>query len=234
MDNTDYDVLRYRERRRDSQNAFNFAEESLDILRIVTPTSRLSLPQFAIQHRPLGQSAFIACIISWGRYPYAPRKEQLIKRLTEICVKPKTDLEKRIKDALHFFRIAEYHSPNHQKVFFYVAAIERLILSGETSLTHKFRERGSILLENDVERRLECSEKLKALYSRRSAIAHGEKTDYDFYLTQTGKSYLYELIMKMLYLIDKEKLQKVGSNRKGDSLEEYLDRIIFSSQSPSV
>ena len=215
-----------------SHNASEFAEESLDILRIATPTSRVHLPQWAIGMNKGESKAFPKVTASFSRLPYAPRKDKLITRLNDVCVKPSSDLEERIKDALHFFRIGDNHSPNHQRLFYYVAAIEHLIISGITELTHKFRERGAILLADKVNRRLDRSDRLKELYEARSKIAHGEKSEYDFFLTVDARSYARNCILKILYLIDTCGLKRVSPKDKkkktGNTLEEYLDNIIYS------
>jgi hypothetical protein len=67
----------------------------------------------------------------------------MIDRLNTICVKPTKDLEKRIKDAIHFLRIADNDSPDYQRLFFYTAAIEHLILGSkdEKVLHWKFSEK---------------------------------------------------------------------------------------------
>jgi hypothetical protein len=212
-------------------NAFEFADESIDILRIATPTARVRLPQYAIGMNINENKAFLAtAAVTFSRYPYPPRKQKLIDRLNGICVKPSSDLEERIKNALHFYRIGDYHSPNHQKLFFYVAAIEHLIISGKTDLTHKFSEKGAILLANKVKERLDLAEELKDLYKKRSKIAHGGKTKYDFFMTTDCRRHAHHVILKLLHLIDTYNLKKVSPKKKktGDSLDEHLEKIIYS------
>lgn len=212
---------------------FKFAEESLDILRIAIPTTRIHLPQYAIGLNADESKAFLATAsVKFNRCPYHPRKQKLIDRLSDICVKPSSQLEGRIKNALHFYRIGDNYSPDHQKLFFYVAAIEHMIISGKADLTYKFSEKGAILLANKLSRRLGQFEKLKELYKKRSAIAHGEKTDYDFSMTTSARHHVHNIIMRILYLIDTRGIQRVSpKNRKkktGKSLDEYVEDIIYS------
>ncbi len=214
------------------ENAFVHAQDSLDILRIASPMrGRTRLPQLAIEYNVDVGTAF-PCVrgIEIGRYPYDPDSNVLIQRLNDVCVNPSCDLEERLKDALHFFRMAEIHAPPHQQLFFYVAAIERLILSQEPNLNHKFCERAAILTEKESGKRIEHLKELKALYKMRSTIAHGRKTNYDFYLTNSARSYLRNIILKILYLIDTKKIKRVSpkENKENESLEEYINQIIFS------
>ena len=214
-----------------SGNASKMAEESLDILRIVTPTARIHLPQYAVAMNTNENKAFLtATDVEFNRCPYASRKDELIDRLSDICTSPSSDLEKRVKDALHFFRIGEIYSPDYQKLFFYVAGIERLILGDNKDLTHKFCERGALLLSEDLKKRLELSEELKHIYEKRSCIAHGENPKYDFFETTNANFYLRSVIMKIIELIDIKNLQTVLPRKKkmGTSLDEYLDKIIYS------
>ena len=143
-------------------------------------------------------------------------------------------MEERIKNALHFYRIGDDHSPNYQKLFFYVAAIENMILGGNDRgvLRWKFSEKGAILLADNRKKRLDLAEELKKLYDERSNIAHGGKSDYNFVMTTSARRYVYNVIVRILNLIDTCGLQRVSpKNRKkktGKSLDEYADNIIYS------
>jgi len=211
-------------------NAFEFSEESLDILRIATPTARIHLPQYAIGINTNENKPFLATTVEFNRYPYYSRKQNLIDRLNNLCVKPSSELEERIKDALHFYRIGDNHSPDHQRLFFYVAAIERLLISSRTDLTHKFSEKGAILLGNNSKDRQDFSEKLEEMYKKRSSIAHGGRSKYDFFMSVDARRYVNNIIIRILNLIDTQGLRKVSPKKKkiGDSLDEYVDGIIYS------
>ncbi len=213
-------------------NAFEFAEESLDILRITVHTTSICSPQYAIGLTQTQNKAFLAGTLKVSTCPYEARDQPLIDRLNEICVKPSSDLEKRIKNALHFFRIGDNFSPDYQKVFFYVAAIENLILGDDDRdvLRWKFSEKGAILLGGDLKRRLELSTELKKLYDTRSRIAHGGASEYDFLKTTKSRRHLHSLIMNLLYLIDNQGLRTVfpKGRKMGTSLDEYLSNIIYS------
>lgn len=218
-----------------STNAFESAEESLDILRIATPTSRVHLPQYAIGINTGESKAFLAtAAVEFSRYPYHPRMDKLIDRLSDICVKPSSELEKRIKNALHFYRIGDNFSPNHPKIFFYVASIEHLILgrNDRDVLRWKFSEKGAILLADDSKERLGLSNELKGLYDKRSIIVHGGKFEYDFFGTTSARRHLHNIIMKILHLIDTCGLQRVAPKDKkkkaGEALDEYVENIIYS------
>jgi hypothetical protein len=213
-----------------SSQAFRFAEESLDILRIATPMTRIRLPQYAITLNADESKAFLDSPIEFNRCPYHPRKQKLIDRLSDICIKPSSPLERRIKDALHFYRIGDNYSPDHQKIFFYVAAIEHMIISGHMDLTFKFSQKGAILLAETRDERLDRFNKLKKLYQERSAIAHGEKTDYDFDMTTSAHHHVYDIITRMLELIESHGLQRVSpkEEKTGKSLDEYIDNILYS------
>jgi len=211
-----------------TDNAFRCAEESLDILRIATPTARVRLPQYAIANE---KKAFLTAIsIEFHKYFYHPRKQKLIDRLNNLCVKPSSKLEERIKNALHFCRIGDNHSPNYQRLFYYVAAIENMILGGNDRdvLRWKFSEKGAILLTNNRKERLDLAKELKKLYDERSNIAHGGKSDYHFFMTTSTRRYSCSIIMNILHLADTYGLQTVTQkNKTGKSLDEYVNNIIY-------
>jgi hypothetical protein len=215
------------------ERAFEYAEESLDILRMVISTARFHLPQHAIALDTHKNKAFpVAKGIQFSKYPYNPRHQKLIDRLNDVYVKAPTKLERRIKNAIHFLRIADNNSPDYQRILFYVAAIENLILgrNDRGALGLKFRQKGAILLADKPKKRLDLVIELKKMYKKRSETAHGGKSDYDFFLTTSSRHYLREIIMKIMHLIDKHKLRTVvrKEEKPGQSLDEYVDNIIYS------
>lgn len=215
-----------------TDKAFKFAEETLDILRIST-LATLRLPQHAISWNiKNGNPIPLYMGVRYSRCIYDSKYKQIIDRLTVMYVNPSSDLESRIKDAILFLRIADNNSPDNQRLFFYAAAIERLILGNEDekSIGSKFSQKGALLLSIDVKERLDLFKELKSIYRKRSAIAHGGKLEYDFNLTTNCRYYLQRLILKLVYLVDKYNLKTVNKNGSisGESLDEFLDIIIFS------
>ena len=213
--------------------AFEFAEESLDILRIINLIAKINSPELALRIDERENKSFPVTVpIRFGKYEYEPSNDKLINRLSDICVKTSSDLEYRIKNALHFFRIGENHAPDYQKIFYYVAGIEQLILGDQDRdvLRWKFSEKGAILMGDDVENRIAASTILKTLYDLRSAIAHGGKTEYNFHNTSNARHCLIGIIMKILELIDRHDIKTVSSQKgkKGNSLDEYIEKILFS------
>ena len=214
------------------EQLFKLAEESLDILRIVVPTSKIDSLRYSIGLDEQN-NAFLVTTIKWHKYHYSvieQHNEEEIRRLNKICVKPTTDLEKRVKDALLFFRIGENSSSKHQELFYYAAGIERLILTSQPPLTHKFRERGAIILGNNLDERQKISEEMKKIYTKRSEIAHGASTEYDYSLTFTCKFYLSRIISKITNLIETAGLKTVKTPKvkKNTSLQEYVEKTIYS------
>lgn len=215
--------------------AFEHAEESLDILRIAISTARFHLPQYAIAYDKENNEAYpVVKGVEFSRYPYDKHHQGLIDILNNLLLaNTNSDLKKRIKNAFYFYRIAGNNAPKHQKIFFYVAAIENLILGGNDRgvLRWKFSEKGAILLSNDREKRLKKVKELKALYDERSQIAHGSTSEYDFFLTNSSRSYLRQIIFKLIKLINTHNLETVSANEEkpNQSLDEYVNNIIFSS-----
>lgn len=213
--------------------AFESAENSLDILRMAISTARLHLPQHAIALNTDKNKAFpVVKRIEFSKYIYNPKHQELIDRLGNVYVKASSELERRIKNAIHFWRIADNNSPDYQKLFFYVAAIKNLILGGNDrdALRWKFSQKGAILLSDNPKKRLDLVKELKEMYHERSKVAHGRKSYYDFFLAMSSRSYLRTIIMKIMYLIDKHNLKTVARKEKkpDQSLDEYLDNMIYS------
>jgi hypothetical protein len=213
--------------------AFEYAEESLDILRMAISSARFHLPMHAIALDKDQSKAFpVAKGVEFSKYSYDPRHQNLIDGLNTICVKPSSDLEKRIKTALHFFRIADNNAPDYHKLFFYVAAIENLILGADDRdvLRWKFSEKGAVLLSDKLRERLAQAAELKAMYDSRSKIAHGGEADYDFLLTTSSRYCLRKTIIRLMTLINKNNLKTVArkNGKPNQSLDEYLDNIIYS------
>lgn len=215
------------------ESAFERAEESLDILRMAISTARFHLPIHAIALDKEKSKAFpVVKGVELNKYAYNQRHQSLIDELSVICIKPSSELEKRIKNAIHFYRIADNNSPDHHKLFFYVAAIEDLILGANDRdvLRWKFSEKGAILLSDKLKERLNLVTELRAMYGNRSKVAHGGEADYDFFLTASSRSYLRKIIVKLLILISKHNLKTVTQEKgkPNQSLDEYLNNIIYS------
>jgi len=218
---------------RNLERAFEYAEESLDILRMAISTARFHLPRYAIALNRDKNTAFpVAKGVEFSKYVYNPRHQNLIDELSPICIKPSSELERRIKNAIHFYRIADNNSPDHHKLFLYVAAIENLILGANDRdvLRWKFSEKGAIMLSDKQKERLDLAKELKTLYDKRSKIAHGGKADYDFFLATSSRSYLRRIALELMNLISNRNLKTVTQKRGqlGQSLDEYLDNIIYS------
>jgi hypothetical protein len=86
------------------------------------------------------------------------------------------------------------------------------------------------LLEEDVNERIKLFDDLGRLYRKRSQIAHGERTEYDFNLTNDSRRYLTRLAFRILNLIDANNLRTVSrkKDKVGESLQEYVEKLIFS------
>jgi hypothetical protein len=213
--------------------AFEYAEDSLDVLRLAISTAKFHLPQHAVALDIDKKVALpVAKGVEFSKYSYNPRHQELIDTMNDICVRGASDLEKRIKNAIHFYRIADNNSPDHQKIFFYVAAVENLVIGDDDRdvIRWKFGQKGALLLSGDPKERLELVRELRELYDERSHIAHGGKSEYDFFLTISSRDHLRAIILKMMNLTDKCNIKTVAKNEEklGQSLDEYLDNIIYS------
>ena len=215
------------------KNAFEKAEESLDVLRIIKSPYKLNTIQYAIVLNEDEKDAFPTSIgLSGLRYEYDQDIQKAISIFSNICLNPKNDVENRLKNALYFKRIGDNFAPDHFKIFFYIAGIENLILGGDDRdvLRWKFAQKGAILLDKNSERRHEISRELKEMYDLRSKIAHGGKSEYDYFKTIRAKDYLHNMIVIIINLLNKEKIKVISRDgkRKNASLDEYVDKIIFS------
>lgn len=215
------------------EDAFNKAEESLDLLRLINSPYKLTTLQYALVLDEIDDKIYPASVPLTGlRYDYDADIEKDLNILNELCINTKNDLQHRIKNALYLKRIADNDSPDHLKILFYVAAIENLILGDNERdvLRWKFSQKGALILDDDPLKRQQISTELKHLYDLRSKIAHGGKIKYDFYKTNDAERYLRILIGRIIYLMNKENIYMISKKGKknGKSLNEYIDKIIYS------
>jgi len=214
------------------ERALQAAEESLDILRILRPHIRITLPQYAISRNSDERKAsFEPLKIELYRYHFDQEEQKSIDRLSNLVINPRSDLEKRILNALHFYRIGRNFSPEDQELFYYVAAIENLVIGKDDRdvLRWKIPEKAAFLLEGDLSRRLEVVAKLRNLYDARSTIAHGSMSHVEPRNVQLAREYLIRIITEVLELIDKRDLKSVSPiATKNSSLDEYIDQIKYS------
>jgi len=216
-----------------NNKAYSQIEDSLDILRFI---KRLSLrsPTIAFKFDPQENvSEPIIRSIKFTRWDYEEEYSHQIEKLSESCCKKKrTDIEQRLWDALLYYRIGKLNSPDHQKLFFYIAAIEHLILgtNDRQVLRWKFSEKGAILLADSIQERILKSKELKDLYDKRSKIAHGSKSEYDFHATLDAERSFSYIFMKILSLIEINGIKRLS--KKGlidkESLDGFIEQIIYS------
>lgn len=214
------------------ERALQAAEESLDILRILRPHIRITLPQYAISRNSDERKAVLEPLrIELYKYHFDQEEQEWVDRLNNLVVNPSCDLENRILNALHFYRIGRNFSPEDQELFYYVAAIENLVIGKDDRdvLRWKFSEKAALLLEDDVSRRLEAVAKLRNLYDARSTVAHGSTLPVKTGSVSLAKNCLVGIIKKILELVDKGGIQSVSPTAiKNSSLDEYIDQIKYS------
>jgi hypothetical protein len=134
-----------------------------------------------------------------------------------------------VLNALQFYRIGR-NSPEDKELFYYVAAMENLLLdqNDRDVLRWKFSEKAAFLLNNDLDMRLETVKRFKTLYDARSTIAHGNVATVEYRKNQLARDCLLDIIVEILELIDKKGLKTLSSEGKNESLDEYIDQIKYS------
>lgn len=97
-------------------------------------------------------------------------------------------------------------------------------------LRWKFSEKGAILLEKSVRDRINRSKELKDLYDKRSMIAHGGKSEYDFHATLDAERCFYNIFMKIMKLTESNGLKRLSKKNTIDeeSLDGFIEKIIYS------
>ena len=66
--------------------------------------------------------------IQASRFDYEKNVDDFVEQLNEIYKNPKDKIDHNIKNAIHFFRIGDNFAPKYQELFYYVAAMEHLLL----------------------------------------------------------------------------------------------------------
>ena len=210
------------------------AESSMDILRLILHSDSLKPFSYAVCYDPAPNNkawieaniSFISAIDYLGDIKERGHDEK-ISRLNKLVEKPKK-LENRIREALNYLRIGEYISEEQNKIFYYAAGIEKLILDNESALSYKFSLRGAFVLGMDSKQRRMIFNDFKNIYKKRNKIAHGDIVDYDFYLTIKAHGYLKNTIFKLLKLIDDYGIQYIDHKDQKNTLVNYIEQKIFS------
>jgi len=197
--------------------AFRQAELSMDVLRLVLSSGMLEPFSYTVIYDPKSHNVNIGGKISFtgGVDYFGDVKErgydENINRLNKLVEKP-SKIEKRIIQALNFLRIGDYIAEDQNRIFYYAAGIEKMILDNEPEIKHKFSLRGSFLLGNTSKERRMIFNDLKNIYSKRNKIAHGSIIEYDRRLTWKSNRYLKNIILQLLKIIDENKIISVDSH----------------------
>jgi len=219
--------------------AFRQAELSMDILRVVLFSGIVEPFSYTVIYDPKSHNVNIGVKISFtgGVDYFGDVKErgydENINRLNKLVEKP-SKIEKRIIQALKFLRIGDYISEDQNRIFYYAAGIEKMILDNEPEISHKFSLRGSFLLGNNSKERRLIFNDLKDIYRKRSGVAHGSIIEYDYRLTLKANRYIKGMILKLLKIIDEHNIIDVKKDREKNTLVNYIEQKIFPENEQNV
>lgn len=213
---------------------FKRAEHSMDILRLILHGESLKPFSYAVGYDSIpNNKAWIETNIKFSStIDYIGdikerEHDENISRLNILVENPKK-LENRIREALNYLRIGEYSSEDHNKIFYYAAGIEKLIVGDIYELSYKFALNGAFVLGMEPKQRQIIFNDLRKIYKKRSEIAHGDIGDYDSNLTNKAHGYLKNIIFKLIKLIDDNNIQYITNDKEKNTLTNYIEQIIFS------
>lgn len=197
-----------------------------------------------LTHFPVEEGRFISgAIVAGGRrtssgtsgeyYPrrslviceYAPAFEKEISKLTEILTNPKSEVDRRIRNALTTFEIQTSVPDQNVKFVLLVTCLESLLMgkSDRDYLGSKLSEKSAFLFPTEREA---MYNRVKKAYAKRSAFVHGsEKT-----ITQIDLNEMQALVVSILRrLIELEEegydnIEKVEAFIKGLKFRNYCSR----------
>jgi len=214
------------------EEAFRKAELSLDFLRLLLFSGAVEPVSYPVIYDPKSNKVNLGGSISFTSgidYIGDIRErgyDETIIRLNKLIDNP-SKIEKRIIQALNFLRIGDYISEKQNKIFYYAAGIEKMILDNEPEISYKFSTRGAFLLENNSEERQIIFNNLKDVYKKRSEVAHGSVIEYDHQLTNKSKYYLKNMIKQLIKIIDENGLIDVKKSGDKKTLLNYVEQKMF-------
>jgi hypothetical protein len=210
--------------------ALKVAESSLDILRFALTSREIDLINYGIAYDPTSEIAHYAGSISMSSLiEYDKFVDIEVNALNKICEKP-SRMESRIAQALKLIRIGDLIVEDSNKIFYYTAAIEKLILDNEPELKFKFSTRGALLLSKTKKARESNFQLLKQIYNQRSNVAHGSENEYNYFLTLESRNLARIAIREILLLIDSQGITDVYNNNKTKSLAHYLENMMWGTE----
>jgi len=221
------------------EEAYRQAELSMDILRLVIFSGTVEPFSYTVCYDPKshnvrigGDISFTSAVDYFGDVQKRGYDKD-INRLNKLVDNP-SKIEKRVTQALNFLRIGDYISEKQNKIFYYAAGIEKIILGNEPELSYKFSLRGSFLLGADSIKRRIIFNDLNNIYHKRSEVAHGSIIKYDLRLTAKARNYLKNTIFELLKIIDENNIIDIEESNKGNTLVNYIEQKIFPESNQKV
>jgi hypothetical protein len=216
-----------------AKNAFNVAETSLDILRFVLGNRKLNHIDYGITYDPSTDYVQYAGSISMtSQIEYDNSMDKEIELFTELLKSP-NKMEKRILQALKLIRIGDLFAEDSNKIFYFTAALEKLILDNRPEIKHKFSTRGAFLLSKSNNAREYTFDILKQIYDQRSTVAHGSENEYNYNLTNESKALARLAVREILSLMRSQGIVDVYHKDTTKSLSHYIESKMWGVESNS-
>lgn len=135
----------------------------------------------------------------------------------------------RFQRFLYFIQIARSSPDVAMKIAQYCSALEALVSSSSTELSHQVAERVACLLEPLGERRLERFRKIKEAYGYRSRAVHGAVFDIKSFTKIVESSEYIDGVCRKLATMYIENISNFSENieSKQEKFDSYFQDVIF-------
>ena len=125
------------------------AEQSMNVLRYVLDSNVFEPFTFSIAYDTLTDNSSLSGNLTFsGSVEYTTEIDEEVHQFNQMIHSPNR-MENRILHALDLLRIGDYIAEDTNQVFYYTAAIEKILLDNEPELGHKFAVRGTFLLSDE-------------------------------------------------------------------------------------
>ena len=118
-----------------------------------------------------------------------------------------------------------------QKIALYVTALETLLSTSASELTYRLSERAAFFLGSSAENRRELFENIKAAYSVRSSVVHGDtlSSKYQSWDALAAIATQCDELLRqaLLKIYNSHSLSEIFCSKKREKIDEYFTQLIF-------
>ena len=153
-----------------------------------------------------------------------------VLRLVQAMIAGIPELEAKIIQAVQVFWLSRQSTRAESRFVLLISALESLLLTQNDRdyLGHKLAEKAAFLLEQERDKRLDLSKRIKRYYGKRSDLMHTGQASIREGDVRAVDNIFIGLAFRLLELTNSyDKMEQKSHDRDKEGIEDYIDSLKF-------